>query len=51
MLEGWNPGILGFKFGKKILLTLKSRKIPIKTNPFIHYSIIPLFQYNESAWQ
>jgi len=22
---------------------------PIKKNPFIHYSIIPIFQYDESA--
>jgi hypothetical protein len=49
MLEYWNAGILGLKIGKGLFLKIKLIFIPIKTNPFIHYSIIPLFQYDESA--
>jgi hypothetical protein len=48
MLEYWN---IGFKIGIGLFFKFKLRCNPIKTNPFFHYSIIPLFQYDESAGQ
>jgi hypothetical protein len=48
MLEYWN---IGFKIGIGLFFKFKLRCNPIKTNPFFHYSIIPLFQYDESARQ
>jgi hypothetical protein len=50
----WNVGILkywniGFKIGMGLFLNFQIGCHPIKKNPFIHHSIIPLFQYQDSA--
>jgi hypothetical protein len=48
-LECWNTGIMGDKTIKYLLLFEKMRRNPNEKNPIIHYSIIPLFQCDESV--
>ena len=53
MLECWNTGILEYwvKNRNRSNFKFKMRSSPIKKNPFIHYSIIPLFKYDELEQQ
>ena len=44
MLEYWNFGVLGCKFGKGLFYFYELKGNSIDINPIIHYSNIPLFQ-------